>query len=110
MNIIKEDLYIAFTPKEENNFNAFFELFSKEIDQYESNNIIVDLNNFSISLAEISQFEKISEKKVGLGTSFVVIYTEVDLDEIPDELIVVPTFQEAIDIIDMDEMTRSLDF
>lgn len=110
MDIIKDDLYVAITPKSNINFNDFFKLFNKEIIQYEKNNIIVDLSDFSILTDELLQFEKISERKVGLGTSFVVIYTEVDLDKIPDELIIVPTFQEAIDIIDMDEMTRSLDF
>ena len=110
MNIIKEDLYVAFMPEKDTNFNDFFKLFSKEINQYKSNNVIVDLSKLTVSTTKLLQFEKILEKKVELGTSFVVIDTEVDLDEIPDELIVVPTFQEAIDIIDMDEMTRSLDF
>ena len=110
MDIKIEDLYVAFTPKPNTSFDDFFQSFHKEINQYKNNNIIVDLTKLPVSLDEILQFENISKIKIDLGTSFVVIKTEIDLDEIPDELIVVPTFQEAVDMIDMDEMTRSLDF
>jgi hypothetical protein len=44
------------------------------------------------------------------STSFVIIANGVDMDELPDELIVVPTMIEALDIIEMDEITRDLGF
>ena len=35
---------------------------------------------------------------------------KVDLNEMPDEIIVVPTLQEAFDIIEMEDIERDLDF
>jgi len=110
MNITNEEQYITITPNTKLDFTSFFSVFKEKIDEFETQNIILDLSKTAFSLKEILNFKEISKKKVGLGTSFVVIYTEIDIDEIPDELIVVPTFQEAIDMIEMDEMTRSLDF
>jgi len=110
MNLKKEELHITFTPKLEANYKDFFQSFNNVAGDYKENNIIIDFSNFSISIDELLQFKNISKKKITLGTSFVIIKSGIDLDEIPDELIIVPTFQEAIDIIDMDEMTRSLDF
>ena len=42
--------------------------------------------------------------------SFVLINDAVGIDELPDELIVVPTLQEAEDMIQMDEIQRDLGF
>jgi len=110
MKINKEEFYITFTPKPSTKFNAFLELFLIDAKKNDSKNIILNLLYYKISINELLQLVDFSINKMELGTSFVVIKTEIDLDIIPDELIIVPTLQEAIDIIDMDEMTRSLDF
>lgn len=110
MNIDKTDLYVVLTPNQGNDFKVFFQQFNIATNKYTDNNIILNLNNYSLSLAELLQFKNISIKRIDLGTSFVIINKEVDLDKIPDELIIVPTFQEAIDMVEMDEMTRDLDF
>ncbi len=110
MKITKQEQYLTVTPEKKSDFNLFFNSFTEKIKEFESQNIILDLSETLFSLSDILNFKNISEEKVGLGTTFVVIYSEIDIDEIPDELIVVPTFQEAIDMIEMDEMTRSLDF
>ena len=110
MNINKEEKYVTITPKADTVFTDFFQQFNNATDHYLKDNLILDFSNFNISVNELNKFNEISEKKIELGTSFVIIKKEIDLDQIPDELIVVPTFQEAIDMIEMDEMTRSLDF
>ncbi len=109
MNIKIKDKLVIITP---NNtpFDKFFQELNTKINNFSNQNIIVDLLNLKVKTEELSQFIKISEKKIELGTSFVLIYLDVDIDNIPDEIIIVPTYQEAIDMIEMDEMTRSLDF
>ncbi len=72
-------------------------------------NIIIDLSELEITLKEILPFQKIADTNRGNGTSFVIINTTVDIDALPEEINVVPTLQEAIDIIDMDEMMRELE-
>ncbi|MDH3323482.1 MAG: ribonuclease Z, partial [Flavobacteriaceae bacterium] len=42
--------------------------------------------------------------------SFVIVSDKVNLDGIPDEIIVVPTMQEAYDVIEMEEIERDLGF
>ena len=44
------------------------------------------------------------------GTSFVIVCKDIDIDEIPDEINVVPTFTEALDILEMDAIERDLGF
>ena len=110
MDIQKEDLYIKFTPKATIKIDEFLTQFNSILSDYQENNIILDLTNTTYSIDDLLKFNTISEKNIELGTSFVIIFNEIDIDSIPDELIVVPTFQEAVDVIEMDEMTRSLDF
>jgi hypothetical protein len=40
----------------------------------------------------------------------VIVTDRVDFDEMPDEIVVVPTLQEAYDIIEMEEIERDLGF
>ncbi len=72
-------------------------------------NIIIDLSELKITLKEILPFQKIANTNRENGTSFVIINTSVDIDTLPEEINVVPTLQEAIDVIDMDEMMRELE-
>jgi hypothetical protein len=44
------------------------------------------------------------------NTSFVIICQGIDIDDIPDEINVTPTFTEALDILEMDAIERDLGF
>jgi len=110
MQITKEDLYIKFTPKSVSDIDDFIKQFQEKAKEYELDNIILDLSNSNYTITDLLQLKNFSENKIELGTSFVVIFKEIDIDSLPDQLIVVPSFQEAVDMIEMDEMTRSLDF
>jgi len=61
-------------------------------------------------IEEITLFLSLSKNHRENSTSFVVISKGIDIDEIPDEINVVPTFIEAIDILEMDEIERDLGF
>jgi len=39
-----------------------------------------------------------------------LVCNAIDLDDTPEEIVVVPTLQEAFDIIEMEEMERDLGF
>ena len=39
-----------------------------------------------------------------------IVSDKIDLNIVPDDIIVVPTLQEAYDIIEMEEMERDLGF
>lgn len=90
------------------------ELVKKINDTYsklKNNNIIVNLTSLNkLSLQDIIEFLELSNNHRGSKQSFVIVSNSIDIDETPDEIIVVPTMQEAYDIIEMEEMERDLGF
>ena len=79
--------------------------------RYKNDNIIVSLTSLKpIALQEIVEFLQLSNAHRKSKHSFVIVSDKVNLDEMPDEIIVVPTVQEAYDIIEMEEMERDLGF
>lgn len=79
--------------------------------KFKSNNIIVALTTLTkISLSEIIEFLQLSNTHRASKQSFVIVTDKINLDEVPDEIVVVPTMQEAYDIIEMEEMERDLGF
>ena len=55
-------------------------------------------------------FLELSSQHRENGTSFVLICKGIDIDEIPEEISVVPTITEAVDILEMDAIERDLGF
>lgn len=79
--------------------------------KFKSNNIIVSLTTLTkVSLSEIIEFLQLSNMHRASKQSFVIVTDKINLDEVPDEIVVVPTIQEAYDIIEMEEMERDLGF
>lgn len=72
-------------------------------------NIIVNLFSFdSLNANDILEFLEISNKHRGANRSFVLVTSKVPYGEVPDEICLVPTMQEAKDIIEMEEIERDL--
>lgn len=79
--------------------------------KYQNNNIVISLTTLDkIHLEEIVAFLQLSNTHRASKHSFVIVTNKVDFDDMPDEIIVVPTLQEAYDIIEMEEMERDLGF
>ncbi|MEP3839195.1 MAG: ribonuclease Z [Algibacter sp.] len=77
--------------------------------KYKNNNIIVALTSLDkLTKAEIVEFLDLSKTHKATKHSFVIVSNKINLDTVPDELVVVPTIQEAHDIIEMDVMERDL--
>ncbi|EGV42776.1 ribonuclease Z [Bizionia argentinensis JUB59] len=80
-------------------------------ERFKNDNVIVSLNSLKpILLQDITEFLQVSNKHRSAKHSFVIVTNQADLDKIPDELTVVPTLQEAHDIIGMEEIERDLGF
>lgn len=91
-----EDFYIEF----KNNYTNFN-------DQH----LIIDFSEkFNIKIEELFLFLKLSVQHQDKGTSFVLICEVINIDDVPDELNVVPTLTEAKDILEMDAIERDLGF
>ena len=76
-----------------------------------SHNVIVDLRKLNIKKdTEFLVLLNIAKEHIKSRTSFVIIANGINVDTLPEELIVVPTMVEALDIIEMDEISRDLGF
>ena len=79
--------------------------------RYKNDNIIVNLSSLkTLSTTDVIEFLEISNLHRKANHSFVVVIDRIHEDNIPDELIIVPTLQEAYDIIEMEEIERDLGF
>ena len=79
--------------------------------KFEKHNIIIQLSSLGkINLQDITEFLRLSNKHRAAKQSFVVVANNINANETPEEIVVVPTLQEAHDIIEMEEMERDLGF
>lgn len=78
---------------------------------YKGQNVVLDVLKYkSIDLQQLLLFLKASTLHRKTRSSFVIVNDAIDIDDIPDEMIVVPTLQEAEDIIEMEAIERDLGF
>ncbi|MFD0988578.1 ribonuclease Z [Mariniflexile jejuense] len=79
--------------------------------KFKKNNIIVCLSSLNnLGLQDIIEFLELSNTHRSSKQSFVIVSDKIDLNIVPDEIVIVPTTQEAYDIIEMEEMERDLGF
>lgn len=79
--------------------------------KFKNNNIIVSLSTLhQLNTQDLLEFLELSNNHRASKQSFVIVSDKVNLDDVPEEIIVVPTLQEAYDIIEMEDMERDLDF
>jgi len=95
--------------QEKTTIATFFANFSKVYSQLEHDNIIVNLFSFdNLTSGDILEFLQFSQRHKESGKSFVLVSNKISFDELPDDITVVPTLQEAKDIIEMEEIERDL--
>ncbi|WP_047244814.1 hypothetical protein [Maribacter thermophilus] len=77
--------------------------------EVKNDNLILNLFSFEkLSAGDVLEFLQISNKHKNSGKSFVIVTDKVSYDEVPEEIMVVPTLQEAKDIVEMEEIERDL--
>lgn len=110
MKVIQKDNYTIIR-EEEDDITSFATYLSQHHEDVKNDNVIVDLLNFSqlstenlLSFLEFSNLHKRNKK------SFVIASKDFSIDEIPEELIVVPTLKEAEDVINMEDLERDLGY
>lgn len=78
---------------------------------YEKNNLVIDLLKYDkLELQQLLLFLKLSTYHRSTKHSFVLVNDAINPDDIPMEMVVVPTLHEAEDIIGMEEIERDLGF
>lgn len=83
----------------------------KDLQEFRVSNLVIDLlAHRDLTLEDLLAFLPISDKHRSKKNSFVLVNNSINIDEVPEELLVVPTIHEAEDLIQMEEIERELGF
>jgi hypothetical protein len=89
--------------------STFLENLNNAYSKIENDHLIINLFSFSkLSAGDVLEFLEFSNTHRGANKSFVLVTDKVTYEEVPDKIVVVPTLQEARDIIEMEEIERDL--
>ncbi len=95
--------------QETTSLSIFLGNLNNAYDKIKHDNIIVNLFSFdTLTANHVLEFLEISNKHRETNKSFVLVTEKVAYDEVPEEICLVPTIQEAKDIIEMEEIERDL--
>lgn len=109
--IVDRDGNITIITQEKASVKTLVNNIEQAYDKYKNYHLIVNLSSLEkISLEDIIEFLRLSNTHRGDKKSFVVVTEHADLDQMPDEIVVVPTLHEAYDIIEMEDIERDLEF
>jgi len=98
---------------DENSFLEFYNVFfEKETEaEIKKEHIIIKFSDtFNTTKEDLFLFLDFARGKKENGTSFVIISTNVNIDDFPETFNIVPTLTEAEDIIEMENIERELGF
>jgi hypothetical protein len=108
---IKEATNYTLISSDEDSFKEFQKSVFKKINDFDKNHLIIQISEeLSIDKKDFLLFLKIAEQKKENGTSFVVLNASVNADDFAESLNIVPTLQEAEDILEMETIERELGF
>lgn len=111
MILDKQDNNTTIVTQETGSLQTFCNRLREVYDKIGTDNVIVNLFSLgALTVNDLLEFLEISNRHRGAKKSFVIVTNKVNYDEIPDELVVVPTIREAHDVIEMEEIERDLDF
>ncbi|NND88354.1 MAG: ribonuclease Z [Flavobacteriaceae bacterium] len=111
MKIENKDNYVILADEQDDieDFASFLEY--QIPNKFKGQNVVLDLTDYEkLTLPELLLFLKVSNLHRKTKHSFVIINNTINPDDIPYEMVVVPTLQEGEDIIEMEAIERDLGF
>lgn len=108
--LMNKEKSIICGPKNES-LTDFFTNFKLNYPEFLKKNVIVDLSKLvEVKHTEILLFLNAAISHLKNNTSLVIITNHRDIDLLPEEIVTAPTLIEALDIIELDEISRDLGF
>ena len=94
--------------------SAEFALVQSELqrkkEEWSKKHLILNLLSKESSLENLEAYAEIIEAHREAGYSFVLVHDQYTYEDLPETLPVVPTVQEAHDLIEMEDIERDLGF
>lgn len=110
MLITRKDNYTLIS-SDGNSLKEVQTLLFENIKSFEKVHLVVQISKKTkIEAKEFLLFVNVAEQKQLNGTSFVIVNATVNVNDFPEILNIVPTLQEAEDIIEMEAIERELGF
>jgi len=110
MQVLKKEKFTIIS-SDEDFFSEFYDAFLIEEKKRQEENIILQVSEkINISKEDFLLFLDVAVQKKENGTSFVVVNSDIDVDDFPENFNIVPTLQEAEDVIEMEAIERALGF
>lgn len=110
MEISNKENYILITTSE-NSFSDFFKAFTtKKLNEISTHKVVQLSENLNITTENLFVFLDIAKNHRTNGISFVVLVNGIDIDDVPEEINIVPTLTEAEDLLEMEAIERDLGF
>jgi len=108
--ILSREGNVAIVLQENISLHVFIDNFKEIYPKIVKDHIIINLFSFSkLNADDVMEFMELSDAHRKSKRSFVLVTDRVSYDEVPDRICVVPTIQEAKDIIEMEEIERDLE-
>ncbi|MGY0407656.1 MAG: hypothetical protein ACWIPJ_04785 [Polaribacter sp.] len=96
---------------DENSFEEFYTVFLQKKDDFKKNHIVLQFSdNISVANQKILLLLDLSKQKKEDGRSFIIVYKNVNVNDFPENLIIVSTLTEAEDVLEIEELERELGF
>jgi len=109
--IIDKDGNTIIIAQEKATVKSLVNSIEQDYDKYKNHHLVVRLSSLDkILLEDVIEFLRLSNNHRSSKKSFVVVSDKANLEDMPEEIIVVPTLQEAFDIIEMEDIERELGF
>ncbi len=111
MKINTHDNFVIVKEKINDLENFVFLLEPLMPNQFKDKNLIIDLLDYkSMTLKDLFLFQNVSDSHKKSNKSFVIVNNILNPNELSDTILVVPSLQEAEDLIEMEEIERELGF
>ena len=108
MQITEKDNY-KILKDERGDLTGFADELTKRHSDFKEFNLVIDLlEHKNLDPEQLLMFLEIATVHLNEKKSFVIVKDNIEIDKVPEDLIVVPTLREAEDVINMDEMQRDL--
>ncbi|MBZ9651058.1 ribonuclease Z [Psychroflexus montanilacus] len=105
-----KDNYIILRDEKED-VEDFASYLTRTQDQFKDQNVVIDIQKYGeLTLDQLLKFLKLSFTHRKGKKSLVVVNDTINIDAVPEEIHVVPTLQEAEDLIGLEEIERDLGF